>query len=210
MLTSSATGRCRPTTTTGPVACQHRQQVPGSRRLRRTETSPSRGASCSSAIEAGSLSTFWCIMVSAHAGLSRLRRDDAAGSAGPRRDAAYLDDDFGNAGSRTHEWGRRARTAVEHARDSRRRGGRELPRRCDLHQRRDGKQQPGDSRAGRRRRRPAAHRLDGDRAPRRARTARGAGAARLRRHAGRSRPGRRRRPPTPSWPRFAPTRCSSA
>ena len=30
----------------------------------------------------------------------------------------YLDDDFGNAGSRTHEWGRRARTAVEHARDS--------------------------------------------------------------------------------------------
>jgi cysteine desulfurase len=29
----------------------------------------------------------------------------------------YLDDDFGNAGSRTHELGRRARTAVEHARD---------------------------------------------------------------------------------------------
>ncbi|MGH9374333.1 MAG: aminotransferase class V-fold PLP-dependent enzyme [Vicinamibacterales bacterium] len=29
----------------------------------------------------------------------------------------YLDDDFGNAGSRTHEWGRRARTAVEQARD---------------------------------------------------------------------------------------------
>ena len=23
----------------------------------------------------------------------------------------YMDDDFGNAGSRTHEWGRRARTA---------------------------------------------------------------------------------------------------
>ena len=31
---------------------------------------------------------------------------------------SILDDDFGNAGSRTHEWGRRARTAVEHARDS--------------------------------------------------------------------------------------------
>jgi cysteine desulfurase len=29
----------------------------------------------------------------------------------------YLDEDFGNAGSRTHEWGRRARTAVEQARD---------------------------------------------------------------------------------------------
>jgi cysteine desulfurase len=31
--------------------------------------------------------------------------------------ARYFDDDFGNAGSRTHERGRRARTAVEHARD---------------------------------------------------------------------------------------------
>jgi cysteine desulfurase len=30
----------------------------------------------------------------------------------------YLDDEFGNAGSRTHEWGRRARSAVEHARDA--------------------------------------------------------------------------------------------
>jgi cysteine desulfurase len=30
----------------------------------------------------------------------------------------YLDDDFGNAGSRTHDFGRRARTAVENARDS--------------------------------------------------------------------------------------------
>ena len=29
----------------------------------------------------------------------------------------YLDDDFGNAGSRTHEYGRRARAAVESARD---------------------------------------------------------------------------------------------
>lgn len=29
----------------------------------------------------------------------------------------YLDEDFGNAGSRTHEFGRRARTAVEQARD---------------------------------------------------------------------------------------------
>lgn len=29
----------------------------------------------------------------------------------------YLDDDFGNAGSRTHGWGLRARTAVERARD---------------------------------------------------------------------------------------------
>jgi cysteine desulfurase len=29
----------------------------------------------------------------------------------------YLDEDFGNAGSRTHEYGRRARTAVERARD---------------------------------------------------------------------------------------------
>ena len=29
----------------------------------------------------------------------------------------YLDDDFGNAGSRTHAWGLRARAAVEHARD---------------------------------------------------------------------------------------------
>jgi cysteine desulfurase len=29
----------------------------------------------------------------------------------------YMDDDFGNAGSRTHDWGRRARTAVEQARD---------------------------------------------------------------------------------------------
>jgi cysteine desulfurase len=29
----------------------------------------------------------------------------------------YLDDEFGNAGSRTHGWGRRARTAVEQARD---------------------------------------------------------------------------------------------
>jgi cysteine desulfurase len=29
----------------------------------------------------------------------------------------YLDQDFGNAGSRTHQWGQRARTAVEHARD---------------------------------------------------------------------------------------------
>ena len=29
----------------------------------------------------------------------------------------YLDDDFGNAGSRTHGWGLRARAAVEHARD---------------------------------------------------------------------------------------------
>jgi cysteine desulfurase len=29
----------------------------------------------------------------------------------------YLDEDYGNAGSRTHEWGRRARTAVERARD---------------------------------------------------------------------------------------------
>ena len=29
----------------------------------------------------------------------------------------YLDEDFGNAGSRTHELGRRARTAVEQARD---------------------------------------------------------------------------------------------
>jgi cysteine desulfurase len=29
----------------------------------------------------------------------------------------YLDDDFGNAGSRTHEYGHRARTAVERARD---------------------------------------------------------------------------------------------
>jgi cysteine desulfurase len=31
--------------------------------------------------------------------------------------APYWDEDFGNAGSRTHEWGRRARTAVELARD---------------------------------------------------------------------------------------------
>ncbi|MBI2684683.1 MAG: aminotransferase class V-fold PLP-dependent enzyme [Acidobacteria bacterium] len=30
----------------------------------------------------------------------------------------YLDEDFGNAGSRTHDYGRRARTAVESARDS--------------------------------------------------------------------------------------------
>jgi cysteine desulfurase len=30
----------------------------------------------------------------------------------------YLDDEFGNAGSRTHDWGRRARAAVEHARDA--------------------------------------------------------------------------------------------
>jgi cysteine desulfurase len=29
----------------------------------------------------------------------------------------YLDDDFGNAGSRTHQFGQRARTAVEQARD---------------------------------------------------------------------------------------------
>ena len=29
----------------------------------------------------------------------------------------YMDEDFGNAGSRTHDWGRRARTAVEQARD---------------------------------------------------------------------------------------------
>ena len=29
----------------------------------------------------------------------------------------YLDDDFGNAGSRTHDWGQRARRAVEQARD---------------------------------------------------------------------------------------------
>ena len=29
----------------------------------------------------------------------------------------FLEDDFGNAGSRTHQWGRRARAAVEHARD---------------------------------------------------------------------------------------------
>ena len=29
----------------------------------------------------------------------------------------YLDDDFGNAGSRTHAWGQRARSAVEQARD---------------------------------------------------------------------------------------------
>jgi len=29
----------------------------------------------------------------------------------------YMDADFGNAGSRTHQWGQRARTAVEHARD---------------------------------------------------------------------------------------------
>jgi cysteine desulfurase len=29
----------------------------------------------------------------------------------------YLEEEFGNAGSRTHDWGRRARTAVEHARD---------------------------------------------------------------------------------------------
>jgi len=29
----------------------------------------------------------------------------------------YLDEEFGNAGSRTHDYGRRARTAVEHARD---------------------------------------------------------------------------------------------
>jgi cysteine desulfurase len=29
----------------------------------------------------------------------------------------YLDGEFGNAGSRTHDWGRRARTAVEQARD---------------------------------------------------------------------------------------------
>jgi cysteine desulfurase len=29
----------------------------------------------------------------------------------------YFDDEFGNAGSRTHDWGRRARTAVEQARD---------------------------------------------------------------------------------------------
>jgi cysteine desulfurase len=29
----------------------------------------------------------------------------------------FLDDEFGNAGSRTHAWGQRARTAVEHARD---------------------------------------------------------------------------------------------
>src|SRR5918993_3065134 len=29
----------------------------------------------------------------------------------------YLDDDFGNAGSRTHAWGLRARAAVEQARD---------------------------------------------------------------------------------------------
>src|SRR5262245_25215759 len=35
------------------------------------------------------------------------------------RDAmlAYFDDDFGNAGSRTHGWGQRARAAVERARD---------------------------------------------------------------------------------------------
>ena len=30
---------------------------------------------------------------------------------------AYVDDDFGNAGSRTHAWGQRARAAVERARD---------------------------------------------------------------------------------------------
>ena len=29
----------------------------------------------------------------------------------------YLDDEFGNAGSRTHGWGLRARAAVEQARD---------------------------------------------------------------------------------------------
>lgn len=29
----------------------------------------------------------------------------------------FLEEEFGNAGSRTHEWGMRARTAVEHARD---------------------------------------------------------------------------------------------
>src|SRR5688572_10179099 len=29
----------------------------------------------------------------------------------------FLDDDFGNAGSRTHVWGRRAHAAVEQARD---------------------------------------------------------------------------------------------
>src|SRR5262245_16187457 len=29
----------------------------------------------------------------------------------------YLDEEFGNAGSRTHDWGRRARMAVEQARD---------------------------------------------------------------------------------------------
>ena len=33
------------------------------------------------------------------------------------RCCGYLDEDFGNAGSRTHEFGRRARTAVEQARD---------------------------------------------------------------------------------------------
>src|SRR5262245_20158636 len=29
----------------------------------------------------------------------------------------YLDEEFGNSGSRTHDWGRRARMAVEQARD---------------------------------------------------------------------------------------------
>src|SRR4051812_27361957 len=29
----------------------------------------------------------------------------------------YFDEDFGNAGSRTHDFGQRARAAVEHARD---------------------------------------------------------------------------------------------
>ena len=160
-------------------------------RLRRTETAPSRGASCSSGSRLDS-STFWCMMVSA----MPVYLDCAATTPlDPRVRAEmlrYLDEDFGNAGSRTHELGRRARTAVEHARDRVAAVVGERPRGCDFHQRRDGKQQSGDSRAGRSRGRQAPHRVDGDRAPRRARTARGAGPARVRRHARRSRPGRRR------------------
>ena len=39
----------------------------------------------------------------------------------------YLDEDFGNAGSRTHEYGRRARTAVERARQRRKSKGHRQP-----------------------------------------------------------------------------------
>src|ERR1700686_834297 len=60
---------------------------------------------------------FWCRMVSAMV----VYLDCAATTPlDPRVRTAmfrYLDEDFGNAGSRTHELGRRARTAVEHARD---------------------------------------------------------------------------------------------
>ena len=64
---------------------------------------------------------FWCMMGERCQSISIARRRRRSIPRVRAEMLRYLDDDFGNAGSRTHDWGRRARAAVEQARDRSRR-----------------------------------------------------------------------------------------